>query len=37
MNAFRNHRVRDHALPMSMVWQLNAIAKGKAICQNSPA
>lgn len=36
MNSFRNHRLYDHVLPMSMVRQLNAIAKGKAICQNNP-
>lgn len=29
MNTFRNHRLRDHALPMSTAWLLNDIAEAK--------
>lgn len=29
MNSFRNHRLRDHALPMSTAWLLNDIAEAK--------
>lgn len=29
MNSFRNHRLRDFALPMSTVWLLNDIAEAK--------
>jgi Fic family protein len=29
MNSFRNHRLREHALPMSMAWLLNDIAEAK--------
>ena len=29
MNTFRNHRLRDHALPMSTAWLLNDIAESK--------
>lgn len=29
MNSFRNHRLRDHALPMSTAWLINDIAEAK--------
>lgn len=29
MNSFRNHRLRDHTLPMSTAWLLNDIAEAK--------
>ncbi|MCU0785451.1 MAG: Fic family protein [Verrucomicrobia bacterium] len=29
MNSFRNHRLRDHALPMSTAWLFNDIAEAK--------
>ena len=29
MMTFRNHRLRDHAMPMSMAWLLNDIAEAK--------
>ena len=29
MNSFRNHRLRDLAVPMSTVWLLNDIAEAK--------
>ncbi|MEW6156747.1 MAG: hypothetical protein AB1813_04905 [Verrucomicrobiota bacterium] len=29
MHSFRDHRLRDHALPMSTAWLLNDIAEAK--------
>ena len=29
MNSFRDHRLRDHEIPLSTVWLLNGIAESK--------